>query len=91
MLTDMIIRLFFKRLSAVRQANYMKRRGIVVGTRSREGRMSYLYMVNNLFAEILYENDNPALRAETVVVMEGLQNLTRHLEKDLRESAFPVR
>ncbi len=91
MLTDMFIRLFFKRLSASRQANYMKRRGIVVGTRNRAGRMSYLYMVNNLFAEILYENDNPGMRAETVVVMEGLQNLTRHLERDLRESPYPVR
>lgn len=62
----------------------MRRRGIVVGTRHKNGRLGYLYMVNNLFAEIIYENDNPVMTVERVVVMHGLQNLNRHLEKDLR-------
>lgn len=62
----------------------MRRRGIVVGTRNKNGRLGYLYMVNNLFAEIFYENDNPRLTVEHVHLMHGLQNLNRYLEKDLR-------
>lgn len=84
MLTDMFIKLIFRRLSISKQADFMKRRGIVVGTRSKNGRMGYLYMVNNLFAEILYESDNPRLKAETVVVMDGLENLNRYLASELR-------
>ena len=80
----MILRLFFNRLSTRRQAEIMKRRGIVLGTRKIDGRQSYLYMLNSLFAEILYENDNPGLRVETLVVMDGLNNLNEYLSKPLR-------
>ncbi len=62
----------------------MKRKGIVLGTRMKDGRQSYLYMVNNLFAEILYEDDNPRLQVETLVVLDGLDRLNLYLEKDLR-------
>jgi hypothetical protein len=40
--------------------------------------------VNNLFAEIFYENDNPGLKVEALVVIDGLTKLHQHLEKDLR-------
>ena len=62
----------------------MKRRGIVLGTRNKGGRQSYLYMINNLFAEILYENDNPRMKVEALIVLDGLDKLNRHLEQDLR-------
>jgi hypothetical protein len=74
----MILKLLFKRLSAARQADIMKRRGIVLGTRNKGGRQSYLYMINNLFAEILYENDNPRMKVEALVVLDGLDKLNRH-------------
>lgn len=84
MFTDMVLKYVLQRLSIKTQAEFMKRRGIVVGTRNKNGRMSYLYMVNNLFAEILYEQDNPRLKAEEVVVLYGLRRLNSYLEKDLR-------
>ncbi len=62
----------------------MRRRGIVLGTRKKDGRESYLYMVNNLFAEIRYENDNPRMKAESLVLLSGLSDLNKYLEKDLR-------
>jgi hypothetical protein len=80
----MFLKLFFKRLPLARQAEFMKRRGIVLGTRNKDGRQTYLYMVNNLFAEIMYEKDNPRLSVETVVVLDGLNKLNRYLEKGLR-------
>jgi hypothetical protein len=43
-----------------------------------------VYMVNNLFAEILYENDNPSLNVEALIVIDGISKLHRHLEKDIR-------
>jgi len=84
MIKDMFLKLFFKRLSITRQAEFMKRKGIVLGTRNKAGRQSYLYMVNNLFAEIFYENDNPRLKVEEIVVLDGLHKLNRYLEKDLK-------
>jgi hypothetical protein len=83
----MFLKLFFKRLSLARQAEFMKRRGIVLGTRNKDGRQTYLYMVNNLFAEIMYEKDNPRLSAENVVVLDGLNKLNRYLEEELRSRA----
>lgn len=83
----MFLKLFFKRLSVTRQADFMKSRGIVLGTRKKDGRESYLYMVNNLFAEILYEKDNPRLKVESLVVLNGLDDLNSHLERDLRSSS----
>ena len=87
MIADMFVRLIFKRWSVSKQADFMKRKGIVLGTRNKGGRTSYLYMVNNLFAEVLYENDNPAMKVEKLIVINGLSKLHHHLEKELR-SAF---
>lgn len=84
MITGMFLKLMFKRWSVARQAEYMKRRGTVLGTRYKDGRQSYLYMVNNLFAEILYEDDNPGMKVEDLVVIHGLSKLHSHLEKDFR-------
>lgn len=80
----MFLKLIFKRFSVAWQADFMKRHGIVLGTRNKDGRQSYLYMMNNLFAEILYENDNPRMKVETLVVLDGLHKLNCYLEKDLR-------
>lgn len=80
----LLLKLFFKRLSVGKQADFMKRRGIVLGTRRKNGRQAYLYMVNSLFAEILYENDNPRLKVEALVVLDGLQNFNRYMENDVR-------
>lgn len=82
------MRVFFQWLSMKRQAAFMKRRGIILGTRERNGRQGYLYMVNNLFAEIFFENDNPQMNAERIVVMRGLENLNRYLEKDVRDRTY---
>lgn len=84
----MLLKLFFKQLSLTRQANFMKRRGIILGTRTRNGRQIYLYMVENLFAEITYENDNPQNMVESLVMINGLKQLNKHLEKDIRPNVL---
>ena len=84
MLTTMFLQLIFRWLSINRQADFMKRRGIILGTRKRDGRQGYLYMVNNLFAEIFFENDNPQMSVERLVVLNGLNKLNSYLEEDSR-------
>ena len=79
----MLLKLIFKRLPAKKQADIMIRRGIVLGTHKKDGRQAYLYMVNNLFAEILYENDNPLMKVERLVLLDGLNKLNRQREKGL--------
>jgi hypothetical protein len=83
----MFLKFLFKRLSITRQAEFMRRRGIVLGTRKKDGRQTYLYMMNNLFAEILYENDNPRMSVEALVVLDGLNDLNAYMEKDIRSRA----
>lgn len=80
----MILKLIFRNLTMAKQAEFMRRRGIVLGTRSKDGRLGYLYMVNNFFAEIFYENDNPRQSAERLIVLHGLDNFNKYLTQDLR-------
>ncbi|HEU5145840.1 MAG TPA: hypothetical protein VFT90_03960 [Chryseosolibacter sp.] len=80
----MFLKLIFRWLSIDRQADFMKRRGIILGTRKTDGRQGYLYMVNNLFAEIFFENDNPRMGVERLVVLNGLNKLNRYLEDDFK-------
>ena len=70
----MILKFLFKQLSLNQQVNFMKKLGMVVGTRNRDGRLIYLYMIHNLFAEIIYENDNPKLKVEGLVLMDVVMN-----------------
>ena len=70
----MILKFLFKQLSLNQQGNFMKKLGMVVGTRNQDGRLIYQYMIHNLFAEIIYENDNPKLKVEGLVLMEVVTN-----------------
>jgi hypothetical protein len=83
----MILKFIFNRLSQSSQAKFMTKRGIVLGTRNKGGRLIYIYMVNNLFAEIAYENDNPRNKVESLVVIDGLRKLNKYLENDIRSIA----
>ncbi|MEO5601697.1 MAG: hypothetical protein ABIR06_12295 [Cyclobacteriaceae bacterium] len=68
----MLLKFLFKQLSLTHQVNFIKKLGMVVGTRNQDGRLIYLYMIHNLFAEIIYENDNPKLKVEGLVLKDGV-------------------
>jgi hypothetical protein len=78
-MNDYAFKILFKRLSITTQVRFMRRRGIIVGTLKKDGRQSYLYMLHSLFAEILYENDNPRMGVETLIVLDELNKSNRHL------------
>lgn len=83
----MVFKFFFAQLSIPRQVSFMKKRGIVLGTRWKNGRQAYIYMFHDLFAEVLYKDDNPEEPAERVMLVSGIENLTEHLEKETKSGS----
>ena len=82
----MFEKFIFNRMTARQQVNYLRKKGIMLGTRTKEGRKIYIYMLKDLFIEVLYQSDNADLEAEKVSILEGLDNLNSYLEKEFRAS-----
>lgn len=82
----MILKFFFKHMSQERQANFLKKKGIMLGTRLKDGRRIYIYMLRNLFIEVLYKNDNVNEVPEKLNLLDGLNSLNEYLEKEFRAS-----
>ncbi len=82
----MILKFFFKHLSAQKQIDYLKKKGVMIGVRTKESRKVYTYMLRDLFVEVLYKNDNINESAEKISMLSGLKNLNSHLEKEFKAS-----
>lgn len=82
----MILQFFFPHLSLSNQVMRLQKDGLILGTRVKNGRKIYVYMLRNLFVEVLYVNDNANGTAEKVDLLKGLKNLNSHLEKEFRTS-----
>jgi hypothetical protein len=82
----MILRFFFKHLSPTKQIAFLKKRGILLGTRLKDGRKIYIYMLRDLFVEVLYKNDDAIEAPEKLNMLNGLKNLNSYLEKEFKTS-----
>lgn len=82
----MILKFFFKHLSLQKQIDYLKKKGIMIGTRTRNHRKIYTYMLQDLFVEVHYKNDNENDSAEKVNLLSGLKNLNSYLEREFKTS-----
>jgi hypothetical protein len=82
----MILKFIFKQFSLQSQVNFLKKRGIVLGTRLKDGRRIHIYMFRNLFVEVLYKNDNTEEAAEKINMLTGLKSLNSYLEKEFKTS-----
>jgi hypothetical protein len=82
----MFFRFFFRRMSIQRQAEYVTKNGIMLGTRVKDGRKIFIYMIRSLFVEVTFRNDNLDDAAETIIILQGLDNLNDYLEKEFRAS-----
>jgi hypothetical protein len=82
----MILKFFFKQMSLQKQVNFLKKRGIMLGTRLKDGRRIYIYMLRDLFVEVLFKNDNVNENAEKLIMLEGLNNLNDYLEQEFKTS-----
>jgi hypothetical protein len=82
----MILQFFFRHLSTENQVNYLQKNGVSLGSRVKNGRRIYVYMLRSLFVEVMYENDSVNDTPEKVSMLRGLKNLNAHLEKEFRAS-----
>jgi hypothetical protein len=84
----MLLKFLFTRMGFFQQINFMKKRGILLGTRCKNGRQIFIYMFRNLFAEIRFLKDNPEEKAEDLTLITGLKSLNSYLEKDVRAQYY---
>lgn len=74
----------FQYFTLPKQLVYLRQHGVMLGTRVRNGRKVFLYMVKNLFVEVIYKNDNSDREAERLEVFSSLKRLNDYLEKEFR-------
>jgi hypothetical protein len=80
----MILRLFFNYLSLENKVKYLHKKGVSLGSRLKDGRQIHMYMLRNLFVEVMYIEDKTYLAPEKVTVLNGLTNLHQYLESEFR-------
>lgn len=58
----------------------------MLGTRMKDGRAIHIYMLKDLFVEVIFKGDNIENEAESLNIVRGLDNLNEYLEKEFRAS-----
>lgn len=81
-----MIRFFFNQLSLQRKVDYLRKKGIVLGTRVKAGRLIYIYMFANTFVEVVFRNDDIKENPESVNVISGLRSIREYLKRKLKAS-----
>ncbi|MBI1768087.1 MAG: hypothetical protein HY015_00805 [Bacteroidetes bacterium] len=74
----------FKYFSLSKQLEYLREHGIMLGSRMRNDRKVFLYMVKNLFVEVIYQNDSIEKEAEQLAIFNNLSHLNQYLEKEFK-------
>jgi hypothetical protein len=80
----MFRRLFFKALSGTRKIAFLQENGTILGTRQKNGRKAYLYVIRDFCVEVVFQNDNADLAPETVTTFASVQEFNRYLEREFR-------
>ena len=80
----MIGRMFFKFLSESRQVTYLQEKGTVLGTRLKNGRKTYLYMLKDFCVEVIFQHDNEEMSPERVTTFSSVKEFKSYLEKEFR-------
>jgi hypothetical protein len=75
-------KLVFRLLSAEKKIQVLKSKGIIVGTRLHHDRKVYLFLLNDFFAEVVFEYDDMDLMPEKIETFSSLKNLNSYLEND---------
>lgn len=80
----MLFKLAFKYFSAAKKMEVLREEGVMLGTRIRNGRKVYLYMLKDFFVEVIYRSDNMDLESEKIESFSNLDNLNSYLEREFR-------
>ena len=78
----MFFKLVFKYYSESKRIALLKEEGIMLGTRQRNGRKVYLYMLKDFFVEVVYQKDEIDLEPEKLETFSNLYNLNSYLERE---------
>ena len=82
----MILKWAFRYFSESKKIDYLRKQGIMLGSRIRQGRKVYLYMLRDFFVEVMYQNDNIDMNPERLKTFSNVNNLNAYLEKDFRST-----
>jgi hypothetical protein len=82
----MLLKWAFKYFSENRKINYLREQGIMLGSRIRQGRKVYLYMIRGFFVEVMYQNDNIDMTPERLKTFTNINNLNAYLERDFKST-----
>jgi len=74
----------FKYFSLTKQLEYLREHGVMLGSRMRNDRKVFLYMVKSTFVEVMYKNDSIDKEAERLEVFSNLNHLNQYLESEFK-------
>lgn len=57
-----------------------------MGTREKDSRKVHIYMLTNLFVEVIYKNDDSDNEPEQTRILSGLKKLNAYLETEFKSS-----
>jgi hypothetical protein len=80
----MIGRMFFKFLSESKKVAYLHEQGTILGTRIKNGRKAYLYMLKDFCVEVIFKHDNVELSPEKVTTFDSVKEFNSYLEKEFK-------
>jgi len=80
----MIGRMFFRLLSESKKVAYLHEQGTILGTRIKNGRKAYLYMLKDFCVEVIFKQDNTELSPEKVTTFDSVKEFNSYLEKEFR-------
>ena len=80
----MFVKWLFKYFSESNKIIYLRKKGIMLGSRVSQGRKVYIYMLQDFFVEVVFQQDNMQLNPERLETFSSLNNLNSYLEREFR-------
>jgi hypothetical protein len=77
-------KVLFRFYGEAKQIEVLKDKGIIIGSRQRQDRKVFLYMLQDFFVEVTYKHDDIDLMPEKLDTFSSLDHLNTYLEKDFR-------
>ena len=72
----------FKYFPLIKQLEYLREYGVMLGSRMRDNRTVFLYIVKDTFVEVMYKNDNIGKEVERLEVFQNLSRLNQYLKNE---------
>jgi len=80
----MVSKLAFRFLGDEKKAEVLRAQGIMLGSRTRDDRRVFLYMLKDFFVEVTYRHDDIDMTTEGIETFSSLEHLNNYLEQDIR-------